>query len=107
MSLRDGSKTMESDSFFRSIPGDWFDTAEGDVESPSGWFGRITIDANLREVWANHGLDQIPASVEDGEYLVQITSSGLVYAWQEDVSGSLDAYLSELVDEYSTWMGDE
>lgn len=97
--LIDGSRSMEADTFFRGIEPDWYTQETGNVESPTGWFGVVTIDQEFR---LNSGYE-IPASVQDGTYLVQITSSGVVFAWTVDVAALLMAAYSGMEQEYHEW----
>jgi hypothetical protein len=100
--LTDKSRTMESDAFFKSIPPDFYQggDGEGNVEAPTGWFGMVTIDESFREAWDG---DQIPASVEDGDYLVTIDNNGLVWAEQGETKWATLHEYHEKVKEFRAW----
>lgn len=102
--MQDKSRTQESDRFFKSIPADWYESDDGNVEAPTGWFGLVDIDDDFRQSWpsADTG-ESIPASVEDGYYLVTIDNNGLVWAEQAPIRSGTLANFREKQREYSVW----
>ena len=99
----DRSTTSESDTFFKSITPDEFTSTDGDVESPTGWFGIVSITDDFRIMWSG---DQIPASVANGTYLVHIDSNGLVWAEQCATSEATRRNYYEMVKQYIAWSED-
>lgn len=102
--MTDKSRTVESDRFFKSIPADWFESDSGHVESPTNWFGLVEIDDDFRATWPSAEVGQdIPASVENGLFLVSIDNNGLVWAEQADTDSATRANYAELCEQYAVW----
>lgn len=98
--MTDKSRTVESDRFFKdAASGEWSYESSGNVEAPTNWFCLLEVDAHLREAWTY----QIPASVEDGLYLVSIDNNGLVWAEQADTDEATRANYNELHKQYLAW----
>jgi len=112
-SMTEKATSEEKMAFFRSIHPDYYVRETGNVDSPSGYFGLVRIDDKFRNDWENEvrvigGISSIPDGIADGVYLVQIDSSGIVWAWQSessDVSNdeALQANYDALVKEYLAW----
>lgn len=102
--MRDMSKTMESDRWFKSIPQDGYEMADGEVESPTGWFGIVVVDDSTRDYVGSETGDTAPASVEDGTYLVTIDNNGLVWAEQADTAEATRRNFHQKLDEYHRWL---
>lgn len=101
--LTDKSTTMESDSFFRHLDQDFFESTDGHVDAPTGWFGLLRVDASLRDAVGVASGDFVPASIDDGLYLVRVNDSGMVWALQADVEIGTRFVFNELVKEYTDW----
>lgn len=105
--MTDKSTTMESDNFFKSIPEDLYEDTDGNVEAPTGWFGFLVVDDAFRDAYGAETGDFVPASVQDGVYLVTVDNNGLVWAEQAPtVDATLENY-REKIREYSKWDADE
>lgn len=110
--MTDRSTTTESDTFFKSIEWDWYESTDGEVEASTGWFGLLRIDDAFRYHWAQvvvgggtyPGRDPMPESIEDGLYLVTIDNNGLVWANQAPVEDATRANYQELIQQYADWL---
>ena len=105
--MTDKSTTMESDAFFKSIPDDWYEATDGNVEAPTGWFGLLVIDDSFRDAYGKETGNFVPASVENGTYLVTVDNNGIIWAEQAPIPEATKANYGDKVREYQRWSADE
>lgn len=91
----------------------WANESSGDVEAPTGWFARISInEQELPEVVLafmediqNIGLDTPSALL--GHWLLRENSIGFVDAEEYDTEDELKAAYDELDGRYGEWLGQD
>lgn len=98
----DMANTSSRVDYFRTVPLDFYDEHNGEVEAPTGSFGIFEQDNATRGVmFEEFGLDG--ESVPDGYYLIITNSDGLVWAWQGSEDEVTDEY-NKREAEYHRWL---
>lgn len=91
------------DSMLREFSTDVVEAQTGDVESPNGWIGLVTINTVLLETYAvTHGEDV--RDFTPGVYLLRINSDGLIWGMRYATREKADSDFAALDVAYDTWM---
>ena len=89
----------------------WANASDGNVESPTGYFSRISNDVAdiVSIIDAFGGIGDVDFDISEliGHFMVAKDSQGLLYVWQYPSESALVAEYDTLVSEYSTWLGDD
>ena len=89
----------------------WSNASSGDVESPTGWFARITIDsadiASVRDTFEGEFSHLVISSHWNdviGHFLVREDSQGFVTVTQYPTEAELISAYDELDNAYGDWL---
>lgn len=78
----------EFDTFFRAIPEDWYDWSDGNVSEYYKWFGVIQLSDDtlglLDEIGWVRANDYAVPDFDNTWYFIEISDSGMVYAWAHE-----------------------
>lgn len=95
------------DNTFKTIIGaGWANQSDGDVDAPTGYFSRISIEDNeLAELVAacDLGTDDLP-SLEPGHYVTLETTVGIIMVFQVRDEASAQVVYGRMVDHYTKWL---
>ena len=94
--------TGNTESFFRWIEPFCYRGVDGDVESPTGWFGHLYVDNELVAEYNSDCNEDV--SVEAGDYVVRIDSLGFINYRRFDTQDDAYDCFIKLFDEYSRWL---
>jgi hypothetical protein len=105
----DYARSSDEQSFFKSIPEDWYEKTDGNVESPSGWFGVVYVDTEMRIRFGLSENVRIPSTIPDGSYFVTIDNNGLIWAeaYSRDEYDSPSGAYSRALTSFREWDSQE
>ena len=92
----------------------WANESDGNVESPTGYFSRISNDvADIVSIIDAFG--EFAFSIDEnfdfsllvGHFIIVTNSSGFLYVFEFGNEADTKREYDTLVSEYSTWLGDD